>query len=69
MAGVLEALASPFNCIYSATKLKQNPRYPETEIMGSGPFTLVEHVRGTSWQGKRFETAREGFAVGDDARV
>ena len=36
MAGVLEALASPFNCIYSAAKLKQNPRYPETEIMGSG---------------------------------
>src|SRR5262249_15208758 len=54
MAGVLEALASPFNCIYSATKLKQNPRYPETEIMGSGPFTLVEHVKGTSWEGKRF---------------
>ena len=46
MAGVLEALASPFNCIYSAAKLKQNPRYPETEIMGSGAFTLVEHVQG-----------------------
>jgi len=55
MAGVLEALASPYNCIYSAAKLKQNPRYPETEIMGSGPFTLVQHVRGTSWEGKRFE--------------
>ena len=47
MAGVLEALASPFNCIYSAAKLKQNPRYPETEIMGSGAFTLVEHVKGS----------------------
>jgi peptide/nickel transport system substrate-binding protein len=55
MAGVLEALASPFNCIYSAAKLKQNPRYPETEIMGSGPFTFVEHVKGASWTGKRFE--------------
>jgi len=52
---VLEALASPYNCIYSAAKLKQNPKYPETEIMGSGPFTLVQHVRGTSWEGKRFE--------------
>jgi len=40
MAGVLEALASPYNCIYSAAKLKQNPRYPETEIMGSGAFTF-----------------------------
>jgi len=55
MAGVLEALASPFNCIYSAAKLKQNPRYPETEIMGSGPFRFVEHVKGASWTGKRFE--------------
>jgi hypothetical protein len=45
MAGVLEALASPYNCIYSAAKLKQNPRYPETEIMGSGAFTFVEHVK------------------------
>ncbi len=55
MAGVLEALASPFNCIYSAAKLKQNPRYPETEIMGTGPFQFVEHVKGATWQGKRFE--------------
>ncbi len=55
MAGVLEALASPFNCIYSAAKLKQNPRYPETEIMGSGPFTYVSHVKGSSWEGKRFD--------------
>ena len=55
MAGVMEALASPFNCIYSAAKLKQNPRYPETEIMGTGAFALVEHVKGTSWSGKRFD--------------
>jgi peptide/nickel transport system substrate-binding protein len=54
MAGVLDALASPYNCIYSAAKLKENPKYPETEIMGSGPFTMVEHVKGTSWEGKRF---------------
>ncbi len=55
MAGVLEALASPFNCIYSAAKLKENPRYPETEIMGSGPFTYVQHVKGSSWEGKKFD--------------
>jgi peptide/nickel transport system substrate-binding protein len=55
MAGVMEALASPYNCIYSAAKLAQNPRYPETEIMGSGAFTLVEHVKGSSWAGKRFD--------------
>ena len=55
MAGVMEALASPFNCIYSAAKLKENQRYPETEIMGSGAFTFVGHVKGSTWEGKRFE--------------
>src|SRR5262249_34954479 len=38
-------LASPFNCVYSAAKLKQNPKYPDTEVMGSGPYRLVEPVR------------------------
>jgi peptide/nickel transport system substrate-binding protein len=46
-------LASPFNCVYSAAKLKQNPKYPETEVMGSGPFRLSEHVRGSHWTAKR----------------
>jgi peptide/nickel transport system substrate-binding protein len=55
VAGVLEALASPYNCIYKAAKLKENPRYPETEILGSGAFTFVEHVKGSTWEGKRFD--------------
>lgn len=55
VAGVLESLASPYNCIYSASKLAQNPRYPETEIMGTGAFSFVEHVKGSSWTGKRFD--------------
>lgn len=55
VAGVLESLASPYNCIYSASKLAQNPKYPETEIMGTGAFSFVEHVKGSSWTGKRFD--------------
>lgn len=55
VAGVLELLASPFNCIYSAAKLQQNPKYPETEILGSGAFTYVESVRGSHWVGKKFD--------------
>ena len=55
VAGVLSLLASPFNCIYSAAKLAVNQRYPETEIMGSGPFAFVEHSRGSSWTAKRFD--------------
>jgi peptide/nickel transport system substrate-binding protein len=54
-ASFLALLASPFNCVYSAAKLKQNPKYPETEVMGSGAFQLVEHVRGSHWTGKRFD--------------
>ena len=55
VAGVLPLLASPFNCIYSAKKLAQNPRYPETEIMGTGAFTFAGHVRGSTWTAKRFD--------------
>jgi len=54
-SSMLTSFASPFDCIYSAAKLAQNPRYPETEIMGSGAFTFVQHVRGSSWEGKRFD--------------
>ena len=54
-ASFLALLASPFNCVYSAAKLKQNPKYPDTEVMGSGAFQLVEHVRGSHWTGKRFD--------------
>ena len=54
-AGMLDAFASPWNCIYSAAKLKENARYPETNVMGTGAFTFVQHVKGQSWEGKRFE--------------
>jgi peptide/nickel transport system substrate-binding protein len=54
VAGVLPLLASPFNCIYSAAKLAQNPRYPDTEIMGSGPSSSSS-MRGSSWTAKRFD--------------
>jgi peptide/nickel transport system substrate-binding protein len=51
----LANLASPFNCVYSAAKLAQNPNYPDTEVMGSGPFVFAERVRGSHWRGRRFE--------------
>jgi peptide/nickel transport system substrate-binding protein len=52
--GVLELLASPFNCIYSAAKLQESANYPAREIMGSGAFQFVEHVQGSHWLAKRF---------------
>ncbi|HEX4894672.1 MAG TPA: ABC transporter substrate-binding protein [Hyphomicrobiaceae bacterium] len=51
----LLTVANPFNCLYSAAKLRQNPNYPADEVMGSGPFTFVERVRGGQWVGKRFD--------------
>ena len=54
-ASFMALLASPFNCVYSAAKLKQNPRYPDTEVMGSGAYQFVEHVRGSHWTAKRFD--------------
>ena len=54
-AGVLDLLASPFNCIYSAAKLKAGGNYPAKEVMGSGAFQFVEHVQGSHWTGKRFD--------------
>lgn len=46
--------ASPFNCVYSAAKLAQNPKYPETEVMGTGAFKFIEYVKGSHWRAERF---------------
>ena len=54
-ASMLANLASPWDCIYSAAKLKEDPKFPERSILGTGPFTFVEHVRGSHWVGKRFD--------------
>lgn len=54
-AAMLANFASPWNCVYSAAKLKEDPHWPEHHVMGSGPFRFVEHVAGSHWSGKRFE--------------
>jgi peptide/nickel transport system substrate-binding protein len=55
VAGVLELLASPFNCVFSAARLQQSANYPAREIMGSGAFEFVEHIQGSHWLAKRFD--------------
>ena len=52
---MLYAFANPFNCVYSAAKLKENPLYPARNVMGTGPFRFVEHVAGSHWKGERFK--------------
>src|SRR3954467_9208617 len=52
---LIYAFANPFNCVYSAAKLKENPLYPVRNVMGTGPFRFVEHVGGSHWAGERFK--------------
>jgi peptide/nickel transport system substrate-binding protein len=53
-ASFLTNLASPWNFIYSAAKLKTDPRWYEKNIMGTGPFTYVSNTKGQDWVGKKF---------------
>ncbi len=52
-ASMLANLASPWNFVYSARKLAEDPRFPEKNILGTGPFVFVEHVPGASWAAKK----------------
>lgn len=54
-ASMINNFASPFNCIYSAAKLKENPKYPIDSIMGTGPFQYVNYTKGQVWEGKRHD--------------
>lgn len=54
-AALLANIASPWNCVYSKARLDIDPRYPEKNVMGSGPFRFVEYAPGSHWIGKRFE--------------
>jgi peptide/nickel transport system substrate-binding protein len=54
-ASMLANFASPWDCIYSAARLKQDPKFPERNIMGTGPFTFDAHVAGSHWRGRKFK--------------
>ena len=54
-AAMLANFASPWNCIYSAAKLAEDPNFPKTHILGTGPFVFVEHKKGESWQARRWD--------------
>jgi peptide/nickel transport system substrate-binding protein len=46
-------MASPWNWIYKADLLAKDIHWYEKNVMGTGPFTFVEHVRGSHWVGKK----------------
>src|SRR5258708_5830090 len=54
-AAMLANFASPWNCIYNAAKLKEDPLFPKTHVLGTGPFVFVEHQKGDHWTGKRWD--------------
>jgi len=54
-AAMLANFASPWNCIYRAANLAQDPNFPKTHIDGTGPFVFVEHVKKDHWTGRRFD--------------
>ena len=65
-ASMLTNFASPWDCVYSAAKLKQDPKFPERNIMGTGPFTFAEHVAGSHWTRPQVRRLfREGQALSD----
>jgi peptide/nickel transport system substrate-binding protein len=49
----IHSLASPWNWIYKADILERDIRWYERNIMGTGPFVFVEHVKGSRWVGRR----------------
>ncbi len=49
----LAGVASPWNFIYKADILAKDPHWYEKNIMGTGPFIFVEHVKGSHVVGKK----------------
>jgi peptide/nickel transport system substrate-binding protein len=54
-AAMLANFASPWNCIYSAARLAQDPEFPKTHVLGTGAFVFGEYVKGQYWRGKRWD--------------
>jgi peptide/nickel transport system substrate-binding protein len=54
-ASMMTHFASPWNCIYRAEKLKEDPQFPAKTVLGTGAFKFVEYVKGSHWQAVRFD--------------
>ena len=54
-ASLLALWPRPSTASTAPPSSRRTRKYPETEIMGSGAFKFVEHVRGSHWTAKRFD--------------
>jgi peptide/nickel transport system substrate-binding protein len=52
-SSLLLNLASPWNWIYKADILAKDMHWYEKNVMGTGPFLFVQHVKGSEWIGKK----------------
>jgi peptide/nickel transport system substrate-binding protein len=52
-AAFIPSLSQPFNYIYPAAKLKEDPNYFKTHVLGSGPFIFKSEQRGANFVGVR----------------
>ena len=52
-ASFLTLLASPYSWIYKADILEKDIRWYERNVLGTGPFKFVEHVKGSHWVSKK----------------
>ena len=69
-ASIMDTFASPWNSIFSAARLAQDPSFPVRNVMGTGPFRFVEHAAGSHWVGTRFDGYfREGRPYLDGFRA
>jgi len=46
-------LAQPWNWIYKADILAQDPNWYKKNVWATGPFKFVEYVRGSHWVAKK----------------
>jgi len=51
----LANIASPWNFIYKASILAEDPTWYESNVMGTGAFKFVEYVNGAFLTGERFD--------------
>lgn len=52
---MLQLLALPYGCVYSAKLLAADADYPAKKVMGSGPFRFTSYTPGVEWVGQRYE--------------
>ncbi|MGH2450679.1 MAG: ABC transporter substrate-binding protein [Candidatus Limnocylindria bacterium] len=74
----LASLASPWNYLYSAAQLAEDPNFYAQNVMGTGPFVFDEYVEGSHWsgtknpdyfeEGKPYLDSYQAVFIGDSSR-